>query len=96
MRVGHAENCIHAHSNPIPGIALTVSNTAEISTDALPRIFEKFYRVPHADHWKQGGTGLGLALVKKLTEQLGGTLKVESKEGQTKFTVLLTETGNKG
>jgi signal transduction histidine kinase len=96
LRVGHAEDCIRTNSNPIPGIALTVSNTAEISTDALPRIFEKFYRVPHTDHWKQGGTGLGLALVKKLTEQLGGTLEVESQEGQTKFTVLLIETEDKG
>ncbi len=67
----------------------TISNPAEIPSDQLPRIFEKFYRVPKGDPWKQGGTGLGLALVKKLVEQLQGTIKVESSNGWTTFTVVL-------
>ena len=67
----------------------TISNTAEIPADELPRIFDKFYRVPKSDRWKQGGTGLGLALVKKLIEQLGGTIEVESSGGWTNFTVKL-------
>lgn len=67
----------------------TISNQAEIPAALLPRIFEKFYRVPHADFWKQGGTGLGLALVKKLVEQLQGTIQVESSNGWTSFTVEL-------
>lgn len=68
----------------------TLSNSAEIPLAQLPRIFEKFYRVPKADPWKQGGTGLGLALVQKLVEQLHGTIRVESAEGWTAFTVELT------
>lgn len=87
LNVSHAANC--SHVNPVP-IALKISNTAEIPKADLSRIFEKFYRIPNTDLWKQGGTGLGLALVKKLTEQLGGTLDVESQSGQTTFTVLLT------
>ena len=63
-----------------------VSNEAEIPASELPKIFDKFYRVPNADPWKQGGTGLGLALVKKLVEQLGGTLEVTSGNGWTTFT----------
>ncbi len=50
---------------------------------------QKFYRVPKADRWKRGGTGLGLALVQKLIEHLQGTIQVESSEGWTTFTVQL-------
>ena len=70
-----------------PQIKFTFSNESEIPIDDLPRIFEKFYRVPNADPWKQGGTGLGLALAKKLAEQLQGKIEVESENGWTTFTV---------
>lgn len=69
-------------------IRLQVSNTGvEIPSAELPRIFDKFYRVPSSDPWKQGGTGLGLALVQKLTEHLGGRIWVISEHGTTCFTV---------
>ena len=67
----------------------TISNPAEIPAVELPRIFEKFYRVPKGDRWQQGGTGLGLALVQKLVSQLQGTIVVESSSGWTTFTVQL-------
>ncbi|MEB3338921.1 MAG: sensor histidine kinase, partial [Leptolyngbyaceae bacterium] len=65
----------------------TLSNTVEIPATELPRIFEKFYRVPHADPWKQGGTGLGLALVQRLVNRLKGTIQVNSAGGLTTFTL---------
>lgn len=69
---------------------LQVSNTSiEITTNELAYIFDKFYRIPNSDPWKQGGTGLGLALVQKLTEHLGGMISVESTAGQLYFTVEL-------
>ncbi|NJL21815.1 MAG: ATP-binding protein [Leptolyngbyaceae cyanobacterium SM1_3_5] len=44
------------------------------------------------DPWKQGGTGLGLALVQKFVERLQGEIEVESDRGWTIFTVrLLTQ-----
>ena len=70
-------------------IKFIVSNPSEIPESEIPKIFNKFYRVPNADPWKQGGTGLGLALVKKLVEQLNGNMIASSSNGWTTFTVEL-------
>ncbi|MEG4802236.1 ATP-binding protein [Microcoleus sp. ARI1-B5] len=72
----------------IDGVILTVSNTGvEIPQEQQTRIFEKFYRIPSSDYWMQGGTGLGLALVQKLVEQLGTEIRAESRSMETVFTV---------
>lgn len=68
-------------------VQFVIANQVEIPAEELPRIFDKFYRVPNADPWKQGGTGLGLALVQKLVEQLKGKIQVQSGAGWTTFTV---------
>uniref|UniRef100_A0A7C3KGY0 histidine kinase n=1 Tax=Oscillatoriales cyanobacterium SpSt-418 TaxID=2282169 RepID=A0A7C3KGY0_9CYAN len=69
---------------------IQISNTSEeISLNDLTHVFDKFYRIPNADPWKQGGTGLGLALVQKLSEHLGGAIAVESVSGQMCFTLTL-------
>lgn len=71
-------------------VRFTVSNSGiEIPAREILHIFDKFYRVPSADPWKQGGTGLGLALVKKLTECLGGDIHVKSELMTTTFTVTI-------
>lgn len=73
-----------------PHVELSVNNSgAEIPEKEFSLIFERFYRVPQADPWKQGGTGLGLALVKKLVERLGGSIQVKSETGSTTFVVQL-------
>ena len=51
-------------------------NGAGIDTESLARIFEPFYTT------KADGTGLGLAITKKIIEGHGGTLTVESADGQ--------------
>lgn len=76
-------------SVPTPSTIFKISNSAEIPAAELPRLFDKFYRIPKADPWKQGGTGLGLALVQKLVEHLQGTIEVDSSEGWTTFTIQL-------
>ena len=68
-------------------IQFKIRNQAEIPETELPHIFKKFYRVPNGDPWKRGGTGLGLALVKKLVEQMKGTIDVESNNGWMTFVV---------
>ncbi len=64
-----------------------INSGVEISSNERDRIFDKFYRVPKNDPWKHGGTGLGLALVKRLTERINATIEVESANNQTIFTV---------
>ncbi len=49
--------------------------------------FEKFYRVPQAAPWKRGSTGLGLALISRLVDCIGGKISVSSGAGHTTFTV---------
>jgi signal transduction histidine kinase len=77
------------NSETTSGLQLCVTNPATIDPDELPKIFSKFYRVPNADPWKQGGTGLGLALVDRLVRQLGGVLSATSEDGLTTFTVII-------
>lgn len=53
-----------------------------IPRDALSRIFEPFYMVDKSRSKKNGGCGLGLALVKKIADSHGASLVVESEEGK--------------
>jgi signal transduction histidine kinase len=72
-------------------VDVEVSDTGEgISAEFLPKVFDRF-RQDQALMKKSGGLGLGLALVRQLTELHGGTVKAESdgKDKGAKFTVRL-------
>jgi two-component system, sensor histidine kinase and response regulator len=70
-------------------LQIVVGNAAEIPADDLAHLFERFYRVSSLDRWQQGGTGLGLTLVKKLIERSSGSIYVTSSQGWTEFIVHL-------
>lgn len=84
------ENIVVAAMPDTDKIHFEIRNSGvEIPAHELPLIFDKFYRVPSTDPWKQGGTGLGLALVQKLTECLNGDIQVRSENKLTCFTVTI-------
>ncbi|MCS6781731.1 MAG: PAS domain-containing protein [Gloeomargarita sp. SKYBB_i_bin120] len=75
-----------------------INTGVEIPPEEQQRVFDTFYRIPSHDPWQYGGTGLGLALVKKLVERLHGEIHLFSAHKKTEFRVRLPvgETGNGG
>ena len=62
-------------------VVFTVSNTGPgIPPESLPHLFEKFYRVPGAEHTSQG-TGLGLSICQRIVEAHSGRIEVQSQVG---------------
>jgi two-component system sensor histidine kinase SenX3 len=53
-----------------------------IPTKDLERIFERFYRVDPGRARETGGTGLGLSIVRHVAQNHGGTVVVDSREGE--------------
>lgn len=65
-------------------------NGPGIPSEALPHLFDRFYRVDEARSTRGNGSGLGLAIVKWVVEQHKGDVQVESHAGEgTVFTVYL-------
>lgn len=77
----------------LPGIQIDVEDTGVgIKADDLPYIFDDYKQVDGSLTRKTGGTGLGLALVKRFSQLLGGTVTVESLyERGTTFHILLPQ-----
>ena len=61
-----------------------------VAAGEMPRLFERFHRIPNARSRSNEGSGIGLALVRELIGLHGGTITAESTEGAgTAFTVRL-------
>ena len=70
-------------------LILTVEDTGVgIPEDAMPHIFDRFYRVDKARSRQAGGSGLGLSIVHDMVGRNYGSIRVESRtEGGTRFIV---------
>ncbi|MEO6136493.1 MAG: ATP-binding protein [Ginsengibacter sp.] len=82
IKYGKQNGTIEGSAYKIDGkkILIEISDDGYGITDEhLPRIFERFYRTDLARARKQGGSGLGLSIVKHIIEAHGDTIHVRSK-----------------
>jgi two-component system heavy metal sensor histidine kinase CusS len=92
--VGNLVSNALAHTPPGKSVVLGASietaavrievsdNGAGIPADALPRVFDRFFRVDESRSQASGGTGLGLAIVQSIMLLHGGNVEIASKVGQ--------------
>ena len=67
-----------------------IDNGIGMSKDFLPNLYEPFARERNTTTGKIAGTGLGMPIIKKYVEVMGGSIEVESELGKgSKFTVIL-------
>lgn len=71
--------------------SIAVSDNGEgIDAEALPKVFDRFYRIEKSRATKHGGAGLGLSICSELAVTLGGSIEAESEIGRgTTFTIKL-------
>jgi signal transduction histidine kinase len=77
----HAAEIRHTTSGEVVTL-IVEDHGAGISADALPHIFERFFREDRSRSRETGGVGLGLSICKSIVDAAGGTFTVQSAEGQ--------------
>src|SRR5208337_4493760 len=98
----------NALANTPPGGAVVLGTNADSSTirievsdtgigipsEALPRVFDRFFRVDTSRSQGSGGTGLGLSIVQSIAQLHGGNVEISSQPGQgTRVTLHMPVSG---
>ncbi|OCT12265.1 two-component sensor histidine kinase [Paenibacillus pectinilyticus] len=92
------DKCITLHAKLIGEYVMIeiTDNGSGVDADALPHIFDRFYRADPSRNSQQGGSGLGLAISKQMIEGHGGTIEAHSvKDEGTCITIKLPLKGLK-
>lgn len=74
---------IRIRATAMPGgrVQLTIEDAGSgVPAEALPRLFDKFYRVPGRGAAGRTGTGIGLAVARGLVEAMGATVKARASD----------------
>jgi two-component system, OmpR family, heavy metal sensor histidine kinase CusS len=72
------------------GVQISVANQGDaIAPEHLTRVFDRFFRVDPARQRSSEGTGLGLAITQSVVAAHGGTIRADSADGITTFTMSL-------
>ncbi len=64
-----------------PSLVEVIDEGIGIPAEDVPRIFERFFQVDNTATRRFGGTGMGLALVKRVVQAHGATVDVETRRG---------------
>ena len=73
---------LNLEETPDTVIVTVADNGPGIAKEHLPRIFDKFFRVPQGNQHNVKGHGLGLSYVAEVIKQMGGQIDVSSTVGQ--------------
>jgi two-component system, OmpR family, heavy metal sensor histidine kinase CusS len=78
-------------NSDVAAVRIEVSDTGVgIPPEALPRVFDRFFRVDGSRSQSSGGTGLGLAIVQSIMQLHGGNVEIDSHPGRgTRVTLLV-------
>jgi signal transduction histidine kinase len=87
LRVSPSGGCVRIVARP--GVLAVEDDGPGLREDEIPRAFERFFLHSRYAGRRPVGTGLGLAIVDELARAMGGRVDVESRPGQTRFSIRL-------